>query len=243
MTPILHINVDHIATLRQARQTTEPDPVYAALIAEQAGAQGITVHLREDRRHIQDRDVAILRQVVQTKLNLEMAATDAMVQIAVQTKPEICTLVPEKREEVTTEGGLNLIGQEGSLGQKIETLKKAGIRVSLFIDPEQDQINTAYQLGADDIELHTGEYANGSNDQERSHQIQRLAEGAELANHLGLQVNAGHGLTYFNVIPVAQLPHIQELNIGHSIIARSAYVGLKVAVEEMALLIQRSAGS
>jgi len=240
MTPILHINVDHIATLRQARQTTEPDPVYGALIAEQAGAQGITVHLREDRRHIQDRDVDVLRQVLQTKMNLEMAATDDMVKIAVKTKPEICTLVPEKREEVTTEGGLNLIGNEAPLQPKIQALQQAGIRVSLFIDPDPDQIKLAKTLGAEDIELHTGEYANSREEQETERQLGRLQKGAELAHQLGLKVNAGHGLTYFNIGPIARLPHIQELNIGHSIIARSAYVGLKVAVQEMSQLIEQS---
>ena len=240
MIPILHVNVDHIATVRQARLTTEPDPVYGALIAEQAGAQGITVHLREDRRHIQDRDVATLRQTVQTKLNLEMAATDNMVSIALATKPEICTLVPEKREEVTTEGGLDLIGQQQSLAEKIERLKAGGIRVSLFIDPVADQIAMAKQLKADDIELHTGEYANATTEQDQQAQLDRLIQGAQLGHQHGLQINAGHGLTYFNVGPIARLPFISELNIGHSIVARSIYVGMKTAVEEMTALIEKS---
>ncbi|OGH02143.1 MAG: pyridoxine 5'-phosphate synthase [Candidatus Lambdaproteobacteria bacterium RIFOXYD1_FULL_56_27] len=235
--PILHVNVDHIATLRQARRTIEPDPVYGALVAEQAGARGITVHLREDRRHIQDRDVEVLRQVVQTKLNLEMAGTDEMVKKALSVRPEICTLVPEKREEVTTEGGLNLLGQMEHLSEVIARLQGVGIRVSLFIDPVDAQIEAAKTLKADDIELHTGEYAHAKELEGRAFQLKRLQEGARLGQELGLQVNAGHGLTYFNVGPVAKIVGLKELNIGHSIIARSVYVGMAAAVREMIALI------
>lgn len=235
--PVLHVNVDHVATIREARKTTEPDPVYAALQAEQAGAAGITVHLREDRRHIQDRDLRLIREVVQTKVNFEMAATNEMVRIALQTDPAIVTLVPEKREEVTTEGGLDCIGNEKNLKSKIGDLKNAGIRVSLFIDPDIDQINKAKELGADDIELHTGEYANAKSEVLLEQQLTRLEQAAIHGHDIGLKINAGHGLTYFNVESIATLPHVEELNIGHSIIARSVYVGIQQAVREMLELI------
>ena len=235
--PILHVNVDHVATIRQARMTIEPDPVYAALQAEQAGASGITIHLREDRRHIQDRDVKLIRELVQSKLNLEMAAIDEMVKIALEIKPDIVTLVPEKRAEVTTEGGLDCISLEESLVTKIRTLKKNNIRVSLFIDPSFEQINMAKKLEADDIELHTGEYANAATDKEQLKEFTRLKEAAEYGFKAGLQINAGHGLTYFNIKPIVALPHLKELNIGHSIIARSVYVGIPQAVREMLALI------
>ncbi len=234
---ILHINVDHVATIREARKTTEPDPVYAALQAEQAGAAGITIHLREDRRHINDRDVRLVRELIQTKLNLEMAATDEMVTIAIQTKPEIVTLVPEKREEVTTEGGLDCISQADVMQKSIDTLKNEGIRVSLFIDPDLHQIDQAQKLGADDIELHTGEYANAQNDTQRESQLKRLEAGAIHGHEAGLKINAGHGLTYFNIEPVVALPFLEELNIGHSIIARAVYVGLHQAVVDMLALM------
>jgi pyridoxine 5-phosphate synthase len=237
--PRLHINVDHIATLRQARRTTEPDPVYAALLAEQAGADGITLHLREDRRHIQDRDLELCRRMLQTCLNLEMGATDEMLAIALKQRPEICTLVPEKREEVTTEGGLDLIATQDKLRQILPTLQGAGIRVSLFIDPTPAQIEMAQKLGADDVELHTGEYANASG-LEQQKELKRLKAGATLAAGLGLQVNAGHGLTYFNVRPVAAIPELSELNIGHSIISRAAYVGIGQAVREMIALLDKA---
>jgi pyridoxine 5-phosphate synthase len=229
--------VDHVATIREARKTIEPDPVYAALQAEQAGASGITIHLREDRRHIQDRDLKIISQVVQTKINFEMAATDEMVDIALDIQPAIVTLVPEKREEVTTEGGLDCLGQSKSLKEKIQRLKNSGIRVSLFIDPETDQINMAKELGADDIELHTGEYANAKTELELNKRLRRLEKGATHGHQLGLKINAGHGLTYFNVTPITTLPFVEELNIGHSIIARSVYVGIQQAVREMLALI------
>jgi pyridoxine 5-phosphate synthase len=235
--PILHVNVDHVATIREARKTTEPDPVYASLLAEQAGASGITVHLREDRRHIQDRDLRLIRELVQTKVNFEMAATTEMVRIALQTDPAIVTLVPEKREEVTTEGGLDCISQLKVLKSRIGDLKNAGIRVSLFIDPDITQINMAKELDADDIELHTGEYANAKTEEARNDQLTRLEKAAIHGHDIGLKINAGHGLTYFNVENVAALPHIEELNIGHSIISRSVYVGIQQAVREMLDLI------
>ncbi|NQU66119.1 MAG: pyridoxine 5'-phosphate synthase [SAR324 cluster bacterium] len=235
--PILHVNVDHVATIREARKTTEPDPVFAALQAEQAGAAGITIHLREDRRHINDRDVRLARELIQTKLNLEMAATAEMVRIAIQTRPEIVTLVPEKREEVTTEGGLDCISQAVVMRESIKALKNEGIRVSLFIDPDLHQIDQAQKLGADDIELHTGEFANAQSDQQRELQLKRLETGAIHGHEAGLKINAGHGLTYFNIKPVAALPYLKELNIGHSIIARAVYVGLHQAIIDMLVLL------
>jgi len=238
--PILHVNVDHIATIRQARKTTEPDPVYGALLAEQAGAGGITIHLREDRRHIQDRDLKIAREMIQTRLNLEMATTKEMVEIAINTKPDIVTLVPEKRQEVTTEGGLDCISQFDNIQSAIKKLKDEGIRVSVFIDPEFSQIDAAKKLNADDIELHTGEYANAKNENGRLKQLNRLIKADEYGNNLNLKINAGHGLTYFNITPIAKLKNLQELNIGHSIISRSAYVGITQAVQEMILLINNN---
>jgi len=235
----LHVNVDHVATLREARKTSEPDPVYAALIAEQAGAAGITAHLREDRRHIQDRDIRLLREMVQTRLNLEMGATDEMVGIALKQRPDLCTLVPEKRQEVTTEGGLDLVGNKTTLGPKIKELKAAGIRVSLFIDPAPEQIACARDLGADDIEMHTGEYANAKNAAAQAKELARLVKGAKLGGSMGLGINAGHGLTYFNIGPIAALVGLAELNIGHSIMARAFYVGVAQAVKEMIGLIEK----
>jgi pyridoxine 5-phosphate synthase len=235
--PILHVNVDHVSTVREARKTIEPDPLYAALLVEQAGAKGITIHLREDRRHIQDHDVRRVRESIQTKLNLEMASTEEMVEIAIKTQPDIVTLVPEKREEVTTEGGLDCIGLASNLEKSIKRLKDNGIRVSLFIDPDDDQIEQSSNLGADDIELHTGEYANAKSELDIQKQLERLEKAAVFGNSKGLKINAGHGLTYFNVQAMKNLPHLEELNIGHSIIARSIYVGLQQAVREMLDLI------
>lgn len=235
--PILHVNIDHIATLREARKTTEPDPVFAALLAEQAGASGITAHLREDRRHIQDRDIHLIREMIQTRLNLEMAATDEMVSIALKTKPDIVTFVPEKREEVTTEGGLDCRSSEQALLKQIEKLKSAGIRISLFIDPDFSQIDAASRLAVDDIELHTGEYANASHPDKIKHELARLKESAIYGHQKGLQINAGHGLTYFNTKAIVGLPHLREINIGHSIIAKAAYAGISQAVKEMNMLI------
>lgn len=234
----LHVNVDHIATLRQARGTTYPDPVWAASLCELAGADGITVHLREDRRHIQDRDVRILRQTVRTVLNLEMAATPEMVAIAREVRPDIATLVPEKRQEQTTEGGLDLSTAEarGGLGERIAQLREAGIRVSLFVDPDVEVMGWSKDVGADIVELHTGDYCNAPR-AEAPVELERLAQAARQATGLGLRVAAGHGLDYPNVEPVAALPGVEELNIGHSIIARAALVGLDAAVRDLITLI------
>lgn len=229
----LGVNIDHIATIRQARRTVEPDPVAAAVLAELAGADGITAHLREDRRHIQDRDVRILRQTVRTHLNLEMAPTDEMVAIALDIKPDYVTLVPEKREEVTTEGGLDVVGQRQRLQEIVAKLQDSGIPVSLFIDAEPAQIDAAAEITAKFIELHTGCYAEAQDEASREKELLALAKGCQQAIAAGLRVNAGHGLTYWNVYPVACLEGMEELNIGHSIIARASLVGLERAVREM----------
>lgn len=229
----LGVNIDHIATIRQARRTVEPDPVAAAALAELAGADGITVHLREDRRHIQYRDVYVLRQTVRTHLNLEMAPTDAMVAIALDIKPNYVTLVPEKREEVTTEGGLDVVGQIQRMTEIVTNLQGAGIPVSLFIDADVAQINAAASTRAKFIELHTGRYADAKDEASREKELTMLARGCEQALAAGLRVNAGHGLTYWNVYPVACLKGMEELNIGHSIISRAVLVGLERAVKEM----------
>lgn len=231
--PTLGVNIDHIATIRQARRTVEPDPVAAAAIAELAGADGITVHLREDRRHIQDRDVRLLRETVRTHLNLEMAATDEMVAIALDIKPDYITLVPERREEVTTEGGLDIAGQLARMTDVVGSLQGAGIPVSLFIDANPDQIEASATVKAKFIELHTGCYAEASGEAEREKELTVLADGCRLAIEAGLRVNAGHGLTYWNVTPVARLKGMEELNIGHTIISRAVLVGLDRAVREM----------
>ncbi len=231
--PTLGVNIDHIATIRQARRTVEPDPVAAAVLAELAGADGITVHLREDRRHIQDRDVRLLRQTVRTHLNLEMAATDEMVAIALDIKPDYVTLVPERREEVTTEGGLEIAGQRQRMEQVVAQLQTAGIPVSLFIDADSAQIQASAVVGAKFIELHTGRYAEAHDEVSRAKELEVLAEGCRQAIAAGLRVNAGHGLTYWNVYPVACLEGMEELNIGHTIISRAALVGLERAVREM----------
>lgn len=231
--PTLGVNIDHVATIRQARRTVEPDPVGAAVLAELAGADGITVHLREDRRHIQDRDVRILRETVRTHLNLEMAATDEMVAIALDIKPDYVTLVPERREEVTTEGGLNVAGQLDTMKRVVDQLQSAEIPVSLFIDAASDQIQASADSQAQFIELHTGPYAEAKTEVELIRELDVLALGCNQAINLNLRVNAGHGLTYWNVKPVAQLMGMEELNIGHSIISRSVLVGLERAVREM----------
>ena len=233
----LHINIDHVATVRQARQISEPDPVTAAGLVELAGADGITIHLREDRRHIIDRDVRILRETVQTRLNLEMAATAEMFRIALQTLPDIVTLVPEKREEVTTEGGLDVAGAPESMHKGIAQLRDVGIRVSLFIDPEEEQIEASQKAGAEDIELHTGCYANAERGIQQDKEYQRLVSAAEFANKHNLQVNAGHGLNYINTQRICGLPYLRELNIGHSIVSRAIFVGLTQAVQEMREII------
>jgi pyridoxine 5-phosphate synthase len=233
----LHINIDHVATVRQARQISEPDPVTAAGLVELAGADGITIHLREDRRHIIDRDVRILRETVQTRLNLEMAATAEMFRIALQTRPDIVTLVPEKREEVTTEGGLDVAGAPESMHKGIAQLRDAGIRVSLFIDPEAAQIEACQKAGAEDVELHTGCYANAERGDQQDKEFERLVSAAEFANEKNLQVNAGHGLNYINTQRICGLPHLRELNIGHSVVSRAIFVGLTQAVQEMREII------
>ncbi len=231
--PTLGVNIDHIATIRQARRTVEPDPVAAAVLAELGGADGITVHLREDRRHIQDRDVRLLRQTVRTHLNLEMAATDEMVAIALDIKPDYVTLVPEKREEVTTEGGLDIVAQIDRISQIVDKLQTAKIPVSLFIDADRIQIEASVKVKAEFIELHTGRYAEATNEASREQELAVLAKGCEQAIASGLRVNAGHGLTYWNVYPVACIPGMEELNIGHTIISRAALIGLERAVREM----------
>lgn len=243
--PTLGVNIDHVATIRQARRTVEPDPIAAAVLAELAGAEGITVHLREDRRHMQDRDVRLLRETVRTHLNLEMAATDEMVKIALEIKPDYVTLVPERREEVTTEGGLDIAGPIDRMTKVVDKLQSAGIPVSLFIDADETQIQAAAKSKAKFIELHTGQYAEAKNENDRAAQLHLLKLGCEMATSLNLRINAGHGLTYWNVYPVGQLPGMEELNIGHTIISRAVLVGLERAVREMKLAIagelQRSA--
>jgi len=234
MSPIfLGVNIDHIATLRQARGTTYPDPIHAASVAELAGADGITIHLREDRRHIQDRDVYTLAKTIQTRMNLEIAVTQEMLDIACEVKPEYVCLVPEKREELTTEGGLNVAGQLDTMLEAVAQLKAADIKVSLFIDADKSQIDAAVAVGAPYIELHTGCYADATNDAEQAKELQRIQDMAKYAHEQGLVVNAGHGLHYHNVAPIAAIPEIYELNIGHSIIARAAMVGLEQAVKDI----------
>jgi pyridoxine 5-phosphate synthase len=229
----LSVNVDHIATIRQARGVTEPDPVAAAVLAELAGADGITVHLREDRRHIQDRDVAILRQTIKTRMNLEMALTDEMITIALKTLPDSVTLVPEGRHELTTEGGLDVVLLQSPLKQKIALLKQAGIIVSLFIEPDIEQIKATHKVGADHMEIHTGRYCEVRSEKERLEQLRRIEFAISAARKLGLGINAGHGLDYRNIAPLAALSGIEEFNIGHSIVSRAALVGMERAVREM----------
>jgi pyridoxine 5-phosphate synthase len=228
----LGVNIDHVATLRQARRIDYPDPVHAALLAEQSGADSITLHLREDRRHIQDRDVTMLRRLLQTRMNLEMAVTQEMIRIAGEVRPQDCCLVPESRAEVTTEGGLDVRAQEARIEEACRTLAAAGVRVSLFIDPETAQIEAARRVGAPVIELHTGTYANASG-KARALELERVRSAASLAASLGLVVNAGHGLNYHNVEPIAAIREIVELNIGHAIIARAIFDGLPKAVRDM----------
>lgn len=241
MKPILlGVNIDHVATLRNARGTKYPDPVHAAEIAERAGADGITIHLREDRRHILDRDVRILAETIQTRMNLEMAVTDEMVNIALETKPEYVCLVPEKREELTTEGGLDVVGHLEKIKAATEKLTAAGIKVSLFIDPEQSQIDASKAAGAPFVELHTGHYAEATDDKELAKELARIAEAARYADSQGITVNAGHGLTYHNVGPIAALTEIYELNIGHSIIGRAVFDGLHKAVADMKAVMEQA---
>jgi pyridoxine 5-phosphate synthase len=235
----LGVNIDHVATLRQARGTAYPDPVEAAALAESAGADSITVHLREDRRHIQERDVLALRKTVKTKLNLEMAVTDAMLEFALEVRPEDCCLVPERRAELTTEGGLDVRGQLGKLKEACARLKPAGIRVAPFIDPDLDQIDACAEAGAPVVELHTGAYADAEG-AGQVRELHRLVEATRHAARLGIEVHAGHGLHYQNVIPVAAIPEVVELNIGHSIVARAVMVGFSSAVAEMKQLLRQA---
>ncbi|MEJ8318084.1 pyridoxine 5'-phosphate synthase [Pseudomonas oryzihabitans] len=233
---LLGVNIDHVATLRRARGTRYPDPVKAALDAEEAGADGITLHLREDRRHIQERDVRLLRDLLQTRMNLEVALTPEMLAFAQEIRPEHVCLVPERREELTTEGGLDVLGQVQRIRDAIAALPAS--EVSLFIDPDLQQIQAAKDSGAPVIELHTGRYAEAETQEEQAHELQRLARAVEFATGLGLVVNAGHGLHYHNVQPIAALPGINELNIGHAIVAQAVFVGFKQAVRDMAELIR-----
>lgn len=237
---LLGVNIDHIATLRNARGTAYPDPVQAAFVAEQAGADGITVHLREDRRHITDRDVRILRETLQTRMNLEMAVTEEMLNIACEVKPHFCCLVPEKRQEVTTEGGLDVAGQQEKIDNAVARLSQANILVSLFIDADKRQIDAAVASGAPYIEIHTGAYADAPDDEARQHEFERIRDAATYAAAKGLKVNAGHGLTYHNVLPIAALPEMHELNIGHAIIGRAVMSGLNEAVAEMKNLMREA---
>lgn len=233
----LGVNIDHIATLRQARGTRYPDPIQAAIESEQAGADGITLHLREDRRHIQQRDVAMVKDILQTKMNLEMAVTDEMLALAEQYQPEDCCLVPERREELTTEGGLDVAGQLTKIQRACQRLANADITVSLFIDPDFKQIDAAVACKAPVIELHTGRYAEATTKLEAEYELETLVKAVSYAKGKGLQVNAGHGLNYHNVGPIAQITDIVELNIGHAIIARSVFTGLQMAVREMKQLM------
>ncbi len=237
---LLGVNIDHVATLRQARGTRYPEPLQAALLAEQAGADAITLHLREDRRHIQERDVALLAETLQTRMNLEMAATAEMVRLACQYRPSDCCLVPERREELTTEGGLDVASTRARMQDICTELADAGVRVSLFIDAEPTQIETAAELGVPVIELHTGHYADANSQPLRVAQSQRLADGVCRGQSLGLQVNAGHGLDYHNVSAIAAISGIRELNIGHSIVARALFTGFERAVADMKALMRKA---
>ena len=238
---LLGVNIDHVATLRQARGTRYPDPIEAALLAERAGADAITLHLREDRRHIQERDVRMLRDILTTRMNLEMAVTPEMLDFAVALRPEDCCLVPEKREELTTEGGLDVASQPTLIADACARLAEAGVRVSLFIDPEPLQIEAAAAAGAPVVEIHTGTYADAPDRESRERELARVRQGVAVAVAAGLQVNAGHGLSYANVEPVAVIAEIEELNIGHAIIARALFSGLEQAVTDMKQLMRAAA--
>jgi pyridoxine 5-phosphate synthase len=232
----LGVNIDHVATLRQARRTNEPDPVWAAALAELGGANGITIHLREDRRHIQDRDLEVLRKTVTVKLNLELSVNREIVEIGCRVRPDQATLVPERREEVTTEGGLDAVGHRAAVGDAMKRLRSAGISVSLFLDPDPRQIELAAELKADAVELHTGCYA-GASGGDQDNELATLTEAAALIRRSGMTLHAGHGLTYRNVVPIALIPEMHELNIGHSIVARAVMVGFQQAVREMKQLV------
>ncbi len=235
----LGLNIDHIATLRQARGSRYPNLVRAALLGEEAGADAITLHLREDRRHIQDADVAVLRGMLQTRMNLECAVTEEMITLALKTKPQDICLVPEQREELTTEGGLDVIKYFAAVQRATQRCTDAGIRVSLFIDADPRQLDAAQQAGAPVVEIHTGQYADADSVSDRAAGLARIVAAADYAHRLGLQVNAGHGLHYHNVQPIVAIPHLEELNIGHAIIAEAVFIGLDQAVKKMKALLQR----
>ena len=236
----LGVNVDHVATIREARKGNSPDPVHAAVLAELAGADGITVHLREDRRHIQDRDLELLRRTIKTRLNMELASTNDMIRIALATKPDQATFVPERREEVTTEGGLDVVMQKDALAGKIKILQEAEILVSLFIDPDIDQVKAAHKVNADAVEIHTGAYCEARPGRPRKVELEKIVNAVKTAAKLGMTVHAGHGLDYHNVGPVAAIPEIEELNIGHSIVARAVLVGFERAVTDMRALLREA---
>ena len=236
----LCINIDHIATLRQARRESEPDPVTAAGICELAGAEGIVCHLREDRRHINDRDLRLLKEVVKTKLDLEMAATGEMIKIACLIKPEMATLVPEKREEITTEGGLNIAASKEKIMNAVKSINEAGVKVSVFIDPQPENVDLALEAGADMIEIHTGQYANAKEISDKILEVEKIRQIARMAKELGMGVNAGHGLNYLNIVPIANIEDIDEVSIGHSIISRAVFTGLHKAVEDMLVILRRA---
>ncbi|MBU2446878.1 MAG: pyridoxine 5'-phosphate synthase [Bacteroidetes bacterium] len=236
----LCINIDHVATLRQARGEFEPDPVTAAMICELAGADGIVCHLREDRRHVSDRDVKLLREMVKTKLDLEMSTNEEIVKIACEIGPDLATLVPEKRQELTTEGGLDVVSNFKKVKETIEELHKHEIEVSLFIDPVPDQIQSAKEVGTDLIEIHTGDFANAISEEEAIEELERIRQAAKLGKKLDLGVNAGHGLNYLNIIPFREIKEIEEVSIGHAIISRAVFVGLENAVREMVRLVKPS---
>ncbi|MCD2449073.1 pyridoxine 5'-phosphate synthase [Methylicorpusculum oleiharenae] len=237
---LLGVNIDHVATLRQARGTKYPEPVQAALIAEQAGADGITAHLREDRRHIQDRDIYLLSEMLHTRLNFEMAVTDEMVALAIDVAPAACCLVPEKREELTTEGGLDVVASQQSMAKVCDVLGEAGIEVSLFIDPELRQIDAAVKAGAPVVEFHTGRYADARNSAQLAVELARIQQAAAYAHSVGLQVNAGHGLNFANVEAICRIPEIVELNIGHALIAQALFSGLAKSVSDMKQLMRQA---
>ncbi|HIE29942.1 TPA: pyridoxine 5'-phosphate synthase [Candidatus Poribacteria bacterium] len=236
--PRLGVNIDHVATIREARKTIYPDPIAAAVIVELAGADGIVVHLREDRRHIQDRDLRLLRQIVQTPLNLEMAASDEIIEIALEVKPNKVTLVPERREEITTEGGLDVVSNERRIAECVKRLNSGGIPVSMFIEADSEQIKCSKRVGAEAVEFHTGTYCDAPTEALRNSEFERLKEASKETQEIGLIVHMGHGLNYHNVVPIAQIDGVDELNIGHSIIARAVFVGLDKAVREMLALIK-----
>ena len=239
MSPRLGVNVDHVATLRQARRAAYPDPVAAAVLAELAGADQITIHLREDRRHIQDRDLQVLRRTVTTRLNLEMAVAQEMVRIAHEVKPDMVTLVPERREELTTEGGLDVVSGRDGVRKAVKTLRDADIEVSLFIDPDLDQVKAAHRAEAQAVELHTGRYCDARLASDRRRELNRILDASKTAAKLGLKVAAGHGLNYRNVLPIVAISEIEELNIGHAIVAHAVLVGLERAVREMKELLRQ----